>query len=117
MSTIDPTAIGERGLADSQRWFPDAHLHGTMHLVQLLTLGLCAEAGEVANEVTRAAREGGAITPANAELVVDELADVAIYLFDLCALLQIDLPAAITSKRTDLLIRFDQLGLFGDDPT
>jgi len=96
-----------RAYHDSQHWFPDVHADDRTAAVHF-SLGIAGEVGELVNIVKKANRSGrwnGYVHDHHADLR-HEAADVAIYLLDLCAALNIDLAYAIDEKRAILIERW-----------
>lgn len=93
--TLD--AIASESRRNSERWFPAVHdpEQAIVPLAVHYALGMCGEAGEVANLVKKALRKGEAIP----EGLADELADVFIYLLLLADEAGINLYAAYQHKR------------------
>ncbi len=92
--TLD--SIASEARRNSERWFPGVH-DPNVALVPLsvhYALGMCGEAGEVANLVKKALRKG----ETNAEGLADELADVFIYLLLLADEVGVNLYAAYHHK-------------------
>jgi len=70
--------------------YPFAGL-GDVQSLMYVALGLAGEAGEIANQIKKVARDdGGMVTPARRSTVVDELGDVIWYWLRLCYELGID---------------------------
>ena len=89
-------------LEDSERYFGDVNgprgdvARDVLHHI----LALCGEAGEVANLAKKADR--GDYDPHSAVFIHDlamELADVFIYMLNICGLIRVDLEAAFYAKR------------------
>jgi len=102
--------LQERAIADSRFWFPGVHETQQSSVVHF-SLGIAGEVGELVNLIKKRNRDdwpmcfvGGEWT----EKVAHEAADVAIYLLDICAELDIDLEAAIEAKRAILIERWGQ---------
>ena len=89
-----------RAYADSAFWFPP--VHGD---IAFLSLGLGGEVGEVQNAVKKYVRGSMSLTDM-VELLKGELPDVLIYLLDLAEACKIDLPAALETKRAELIERW-----------
>ena len=88
--------LAVKSLANSDRWFGD--LPETRNLAQF-TLGLTGEAGEVANLVAKISRKSLDYGDASTRFALGmELADVLIYLLNICALLGID-PMEIYNQK------------------
>lgn len=83
---------------NSARWFPELHKRDKFAQLIHLTLGLVGEAGEVANVVKKLNRHKDDRDINATDTLSEEIADVAIYLFNLCALLEIDLGEEIAKK-------------------
>ncbi len=93
--TLDSIAAEAR--RNSERWFPSVH-NPEQALVPLAVhyaLGMCGEAGEVANVVKKALRKG----ETTSDGLADELADVFIYLLLLADEAGVNLYAAYQHKR------------------
>ncbi len=73
-----------------------------------LALGLCAEAGEVANEYERSRREGGRLDPVK---VADELGDVLWNVARLADELGYSLENLFESNINKLLARYQERGI------
>jgi NTP pyrophosphatase (non-canonical NTP hydrolase) len=97
--------------ADSQKWFPKMHYEKNVEeLLIHFALGLAGEAGEVANKVKKF--DSGTYETW-AEFVAecrDELADVIMYVFDLAAVMGVDLEEEYQAKRTVNGLRFPKEG-------
>jgi NTP pyrophosphatase (non-canonical NTP hydrolase) len=87
---------------DSHRWFPK-----TADDLGFMTLAMVGEAGEVANVVKKILRGSLSLKDAKTknELTM-EIADVFIYLMDLCDMLGIDIEKAYSIKRIENEQRF-----------
>lgn len=98
--------LQERAIKDSEFWFPDVHATQQSAVVHF-SLGIAGEVGELVNFIKKRNRAGW---PAQDDLwtneVAHEAADVAIYLMDICAELDIDLAEAIEAKRRILVNRW-----------
>lgn len=82
------------------------------------TLGLCGEAGEVAEKVKKILRDqGGEILPHNRDAIKKELGDVLWYIASLCSELGISMENVAQSNLEKLLNRKENgtLGGSGDD--
>jgi NTP pyrophosphatase (non-canonical NTP hydrolase) len=91
---------------DSHRWFPK-----TADDLGFMTLAMVGEAGEVANVVKKVLRGSLDLKNASAKnQLTMEIADVFIYLMDLCDLLGIDIEKAYNMKRMENEQRFGQSG-------
>lgn len=90
-------AITAEARANSERWFPFVHdpSQAVVPLAVHYALGMCGEAGEVANVVKKALRKGETTSDA----LAPELADVLIYLLLLADETGVDLFAAYEAKR------------------
>ena len=104
------TQYGRRGLKDSRAWFPAIHLDrrcdGNERAALHFAIGLAGEVGEALNLIKKWHR-GDALL--DGQLYLDlgkELADCAIYLADLAAILGYDLDAEIEKKREILIDRW-----------
>lgn len=102
---IHATDLGQRVsmlaatvLANSRRWFPSPHERGAEHALLHMALGLAGETGEVIEVVKKAHRTGDMPAPAR---LADEMADVLTYLLNICALLDIDIIAALAAKQAE----------------
>jgi NTP pyrophosphatase (non-canonical NTP hydrolase) len=93
--TLDSIAAEAR--RNSERWFPFVHDEdaAVVPLAVHYALGMCGEAGEVANLIKKALRKG----ETTSEGLADELADVFIYLLLLADEAGINLYAAYQHKR------------------
>jgi len=88
--------------ADSQRWFPETSMSIPHH-----TLGMCGEAGEVANLVKKIERGDRDIMDARTRYdLIMEVTDVFIYVLNLAELLKFDLEKAYMAKRAENEKRF-----------
>lgn len=89
-------AIASEARRNSERWFPQVHDPETalVPLAVHYALGMCGEAGEVANLVKKALRKG----ETTSEGLADELADVFIYLLLLADEVGVNLYAAYQAK-------------------
>jgi NTP pyrophosphatase (non-canonical NTP hydrolase) len=86
-------ALAEESHEASKQWFPDTAEDLGHH-----ALAMCGEVGEVANIVKKLQR--GSLERDEAEkLLQGELADVFIYLLNICAIAKIDLAAAYYVKQ------------------
>jgi NTP pyrophosphatase (non-canonical NTP hydrolase) len=91
---------------DSKRWFPK-----TANDIGFMTLAMVGEAGEVANVVKKILR--GSLDLKDAKTrnqLTMEIADVFVYLMNLCDLLGIDIEKAYNIKRLENEQRFGQNG-------
>ena len=90
-------AIAAEARANSERWFPTVHdpSQALVPLAVHYALGMCGEAGEVANVVKKALRKGEAAS----DDLAAELADTFIYLILLAGEAGVDLFAAYEAKR------------------
>jgi NTP pyrophosphatase (non-canonical NTP hydrolase) len=89
-------ALNNRALeafADNVDWFPDL-AHDVVHHA----LGLCGEAGEVANEVKKFDRRSFSQQEL-IEKLKGELPDVLVYVFSIAGMFNIDLEEAYDAKR------------------
>jgi NTP pyrophosphatase (non-canonical NTP hydrolase) len=93
--TLD--SIASEARRNSERWFPSVHdpEKALVPLAVHYALGMCGEAGEVANVVKKALRKGETTSP---ELAA-ELADVFIYLLLLADEAGVNLYAAYKDKQ------------------
>ena len=84
---------------DRIRQFRDERDWKQFHDPKNLATSIAIEAAELLEEFQwQTGEESRRHAAENREAVSDEVADVAIYLFELCDILQIDLKAAILSK-------------------
>jgi len=86
--------IPNQCLEDGAKWFPDAQTPMDM------ALGLCGEAGEVA-EVIKKLRRKSISFPEAQEMIKGELADVFTYLMALCGMYEVNIYDAYHEKRFD----------------
>jgi NTP pyrophosphatase (non-canonical NTP hydrolase) len=91
--------IPQQCLDDGYRWFPGSQTPMDM------ALGLCGEAGEVA-EVIKKRRRGSIKYEEAQERIAGELADAFIYLMNLCAMFEVNILDAYHEKRVKNEERF-----------
>jgi NTP pyrophosphatase (non-canonical NTP hydrolase) len=99
VETLTPATLndlGDRMVADSERWFPK--LHETDHSAAVhFALGLAGEVGELVNLVKKVNRGSTSYVDVLADLAY-EVADVLVYLLDLARVLGIDVDRALAEK-------------------
>lgn len=94
--------LSQQALEDSKRWFPDTAMDPVHH-----SLGLCGEAGEVANIVKKLQRGSLNLKDANTRYqLMMEITDVQTYLFSLAGLLGLDLDKSVQHVRSENEKRF-----------
>lgn len=94
--------------------YPFAGLAATPGLMYV-GLGLTGEAGEIANQLKKIARDdSGAITPTRRAKIADELGDVMWYWLRLCHELALDPYAVLLTNETKLAQRARNGSLRGD---
>jgi NTP pyrophosphatase (non-canonical NTP hydrolase) len=96
--TATPTPfadLGERGMTDSQFWFPELHRRGTIGLAVHYALGLIGEIGE-AEEATFVTRSFAGLG--------HEVADCLIYAADLAHVMKIDLDGTIIDAKAEGIV-------------
>ncbi|SRR5258706_16300023 len=95
---IEPTQLRhlqDQCQDDSERWFPS-----TTNNLAFITLALCGEVGELANEVKKVLRGSQDINdPEVRSKVVEEAADVFTYLVNFFNAMKADMGAAYDLKR------------------
>jgi NTP pyrophosphatase (non-canonical NTP hydrolase) len=96
--------------ADSKRWFPD-RAEDSIYM----TLALCGEVGELANEIKKVGRGTASMQDAKTRLaIMMEMADVFTYLLALSAMLGVDLEKAYYAKRKQNVLRYESRDNNGD---
>jgi NTP pyrophosphatase (non-canonical NTP hydrolase) len=94
--------IAEQCLRDSDEWFPDVAREPTHHV-----LSITGEWGEFCNLLKKVER--GSITLEDAlPMLKEELIDVFIYMFNLAAVMGVDIEKEYNVKRERNAVRFGQ---------
>lgn len=94
------TELAHQAHNDSRVWFPE-NADDLQHHV----LGLCGEAGEVANIVKKIDRGDGDLESARKDLA-EEVIDVVIYCMNIVAILGVDPDKVWNLKRAKNKVRF-----------